>query len=46
MNGKEYIKTYITHEDVMNGGKMRVVMGNKPNYDFEKLPDNRPPGDL
>jgi predicted alpha-1,2-mannosidase len=46
MNGKDYNKTYITHDDIMSGGKMRVVMGNKPNYDFGKLASNRPPNDL
>jgi len=35
-------KTYILHSDIMNGGKMKIVMGSKPNYNFGKLAQNRP----
>ena len=32
LNGKDYYdKEYITHDDIMNGGKMVFFMGNKPN---------------
>jgi predicted alpha-1,2-mannosidase len=32
LNGKAYTKTYITQDDIMQGGKLEFVMGNKPNY--------------
>ena len=46
VNGKEHKNSYITHKDIMNGGTMKIVMGDKPNYDFGKLSENRPPQDL
>ncbi len=30
LNGKPYTKHYITHTDIMNGGELRLVMGNQP----------------
>lgn len=35
LNGKEYDLTYITHQDIMQGGKLIIRMGGVPNYDFE-----------
>lgn len=31
LNGKSYPYTYILHKDIMNGGLMEFVMGDKPN---------------
>ena len=31
LNGKPYTKTYITHEDLMEGGVLEFVMSDKPN---------------
>jgi predicted alpha-1,2-mannosidase len=42
LNGRNYTKTYIRHADILKGGKMKIMMGNKPNYNFGKLPENRP----
>ncbi len=42
LNGKNYQKTYIRHHDIINGGILKIVMGNKPNYNFGKLQANRP----
>jgi len=42
LNGKGYQKAYIMHHDIMNGGLLKLVMGNKPNYNFGKLQTNRP----
>ena len=42
LNGKPYNKTYISHNDIMNGGTLKIVMGSKPNYDFGKSVDVRP----
>lgn len=30
LNGKEYSKNYISHNDIMKGGELRFVMGRKP----------------
>ena len=30
LNGKPYTKTFITHQDIMNGGVLELTMGNKP----------------
>ncbi|MCW3088773.1 MAG: glycoside hydrolase family 92 protein [Sediminibacterium sp.] len=42
LNGRRYDKTYLRHSDIINGGRMKIIMGSKPNYDFGKLPVNRP----
>jgi len=42
LNSKSYLKTYILHQDIMNGGILKITMGNKPNYNFGKLQANRP----
>jgi alpha-1,2-mannosidase, putative len=31
LNGAEYSKMYLTHEDIMNGGTIEFVMASKPN---------------
>ena len=31
LNGKPFNKTYFSHEDIMNGGTLVLVMGNRPN---------------
>lgn len=33
LNGKEYDKLYISHEDIVNGGTLEFVMGNVPSHD-------------
>jgi predicted alpha-1,2-mannosidase len=42
LNGKAYNFSFISHNDIMDGGIMRIRMGNKPNYDFAKSPSTRP----
>ena len=42
LNGKPYSKSFITHQDIVNGGKMVIKMGGKPNYDFGKARADRP----
>lgn len=42
LNGASYAKSYIKHTDIMNGGKLRFVMGNKPNTAFGAAKENRP----
>ena len=31
LNGQPYTHNYLLHEDIMNGGELHFVMGNKPN---------------
>ena len=41
LNGKEYKKNFITHKDIVTGGKIEFYMGKKPNKamsDYEKPP--------
>jgi len=42
LNGKNYNKTFIQHADIMKGGRMKIVMGKNPNYNFGMLPADRP----
>jgi predicted alpha-1,2-mannosidase len=37
LNGKPYPFTYITHNDIVNGGTLKIVMGKKPNYEYGTL---------
>jgi putative alpha-1,2-mannosidase len=41
LNGKPYLKNYITHKDIMAGGTLEFFMGKKPNRKmatYEKPP--------
>lgn len=42
LNGKLYTKTYLTHADLMAGGKLELLMSDKPNKLRGSLPENRP----
>ena len=42
LNGKPYQKSFITYEDIMNGGELILEMGNNPNANFGSAPENRP----
>ena len=42
LNGKPWPNSYITHQQIMQGGTMTIVMGSKPNEKFGLLPVNRP----
>ena len=46
LNGKPYRKSFITHQDIVNGGTMVVTMGSKPNYEFGKAKEDRPSNTL
>ncbi|WP_134090776.1 GH92 family glycosyl hydrolase [Olivibacter sp. XZL3] len=35
-NGKKYDKTYFTHADIINGGEIEFIMGEKPNKKWGK----------
>jgi len=42
LNGKNYESSFIKHQVIMNGGTMKIKMGNKPNFNFGKLQKDRP----
>lgn len=42
LNGKKYDFSFITHEDIVQGGILKIRMGHTPNYNFGKHPVNRP----
>jgi predicted alpha-1,2-mannosidase len=42
LNGKSYPKSYLLHRDIMSGGVLKILMGNKPNPDFGVAKDSRP----
>jgi alpha-1,2-mannosidase, putative len=46
LNGKAYSKSYINHKDIMNGGTLKFVMGNTPNYKFGAAMSDRPKSTL
>jgi len=41
-NGAPYSKTYITHEDLLKGGVLEFVMGDKPNKSYGAKPGDWP----
>ncbi|WP_428331535.1 GH92 family glycosyl hydrolase [Mucilaginibacter sp.] len=43
LNGKAYNKTYITQNDIMNGGTLEFTMGAKPNKTWGIKPAEKPP---
>lgn len=42
LNGQPYEKSYITYDDIMAGGELHFVMGDKPNKAFGTAPESRP----
>ena len=42
LNGKVHPYSYITHQDIVNGGTMTIQMGKDPNPEFGKNPEHRP----
>lgn len=42
LNGKPYTKSYILYKDIMEGGTLKFYMGDKPEYNFGKKPEDRP----
>ena len=41
-NGKEYDKNYFDHSDLINGGKIEFLMGDKPNFRWGVNKESRP----
>ncbi|MGF7080733.1 GH92 family glycosyl hydrolase [Mucilaginibacter sp. UYCu711] len=42
LNGKTYTKNFITHNDLLNGGTLKLEMGDKPNEQRGLGADDRP----
>ena len=42
LNGVTYDKSYILHQDIMNGGTLSFVMGNTPNKEWASSPTSLP----
>lgn len=43
LNGQEWTRPWFSHEDIMNGGTLELVMGNKANRNWGSAPDAVPP---
>ncbi|MEZ4775597.1 MAG: GH92 family glycosyl hydrolase [Bacteroidia bacterium] len=43
LNGQPLSRTYITHEEIMNGGELAFVMGAEPNEIWAISPESAPP---
>lgn len=43
LNGKDYNKSYIAHDDIMSGGTFEFVMGAQPNVEWAASPEAYPP---
>ena len=43
LNGKDWDKSWFTHEDLMKGGKLEFTMGNVANKKWASLPASLPP---
>ncbi len=42
LNGKNYTKSFLKHEDIMKGGLLEFELGPQPNKSWGTGPDNRP----
>lgn len=42
LNGKPYDKSYITYQDMVNGGTLTFIMGKRPDKKFGSAPQSRP----
>lgn len=42
LNGKKYSKSYISHNDIMNGGSLVFELSDKPNREFGNKIEDRP----
>ncbi len=45
LNGKPYDKTYFSHEDILAGGTLTLVMGDRPNKEWGIGPEAVPPSE-
>lgn len=45
LNGKDYNKPWFTHQDIMDGGVLELVMSDRPNKNWGSAPDAVPPSE-
>ncbi len=43
LNGSEFNRSYLTHEEILSGGKLEFVMGDSPNQSWASQPEDLPP---
>ncbi len=43
LNGKDYNKVWFTHQDIINGSTLELIMGDKPNKKWGSAPESAPP---
>ncbi|MDR1370160.1 MAG: GH92 family glycosyl hydrolase [Dysgonamonadaceae bacterium] len=43
LNGKNWDKPWFNHDDIKNGGKLILIMGNKANFNWGNEPEASPP---
>ncbi|WP_421200282.1 GH92 family glycosyl hydrolase [Aeromonas enteropelogenes] len=43
LNDSEFTRTYLTQDDIMNGGELEFVMGDTPNKEWGAQPEDLPP---
>ncbi|MCF5862333.1 GH92 family glycosyl hydrolase [Aeromonas veronii] len=43
LNGSEFNRSYLTHEEILSGGKLEFVMGDSPNQTWGSQPEDLPP---
>ena len=43
LNGKEWNKSWFSHQDMVKGGKLELVMGEFPHKVWASLPESIPP---
>ncbi len=46
LNGEPFDKVYLTHDQIMNGGELKLEMGSAPNYKWGVSADSRPPSPI
>ncbi|MGH7951533.1 MAG: GH92 family glycosyl hydrolase, partial [Limisphaerales bacterium] len=46
LNGKPLNRSWITRDEIISGGTLRLVMGSDPNPDWGNAPANRPPATM
>ena len=46
LNGKPLARTWLTHDQVIAGGTLRLVMGPKPNLEWGRAQEDRPPATM
>lgn len=46
LNGREHRRSWISHQQIANGGELRLRMGSSPNKSWGAAPADRPPSGL